>query len=99
MQVSSLAISVGRCRTSNDVSVNSPSVSRRHLNLVVHSLEHIDLEDCGSSYGSWYWNGAQWQSFEQIRLGSNDHIVIGDAKLRVMEIIIAFQVRARSRTQ
>lgn len=98
MQVSSLAISVGRCRASNDVPVNSPSVSRRHLNLVVHNLEQIDIEDCGSSYGSWFWNGNRWQAFERVRLGSNDHIVIGEAKLRVMEIIIAFQVRARSRS-
>lgn len=92
----SLILSVGRCLASNDVPVDNASVSRRHLNIQVHDLQTIDLHDCGSSNGSWYWNGHSWESFRDIRLSANDYIVIGDAKLRIMEIIIAYQVRARS---
>lgn len=90
-------IRVGRCKQSNDVVLDDVSVSRQHLRINVTDVQRLMLEDCQSSCGSFYWDGAQWQRFNSIQLTANDYIYIGTTKLRLMEIIIAYQIKSRSR--
>ncbi|GGW73355.1 FHA domain-containing protein [Alishewanella tabrizica] len=92
-----VTISVGRCTQSNDVAVDDASVSRQHLCLTVNSLQNLQLDDCQSSFGSFYWDGSQWLRFNSIQLSANDYIFIGSTKLRLMEIIIAYQINSRRR--
>jgi len=89
-------VSVGRCSQTNDVVVADASVSRQHLVLAIDSVDAIRVQDRQSAYGSFYWNGEQWQPFQQIVLSANDYIVIGKTKLRLMELIIAFQIKTRN---
>jgi pSer/pThr/pTyr-binding forkhead associated (FHA) protein len=89
-------VSVGRCGQTNDVVVADASVSRQHLLLAIDSVDSIRLQDRQSAYGSFYWDGQQWQPFQQITLSANDYIVIGKTKLRLMELIIAFQIKTRN---
>ncbi|GAA6185323.1 MULTISPECIES: FHA domain-containing protein [Alteromonadaceae] len=97
MFTSDTVISVGRCAQTNDVHINDPSVSRNHLQLRINSLDFIEVRDCGSSYGSFYWEGSQWLQFDVVTLSANDYIVVGETKLRIMEIMIAYQIKSRSR--
>lgn len=94
--MSEFTVSVGRCNQSNDVVVSDPSVSRQHLFMVIDSVDAIRLQDRQSAYGSFFWNGQNWQPFEKIVLSANDYIVIGKTKLRLMELIIAYQVKTRN---
>ena len=95
--MSETIIALGRCPQTNDLQVEDASVSRTHLRLCVTSLQHIEVRDCQSSYGSYYWDGSEWQKFDAIVLTANDYIVIGKTKLRLMEIMIAYQIKSRSR--
>ena len=91
----SVTINVGRCNVDNDVPVNDPSVSRLHLRVTVVSLQRLLIEDRQSRNGSFYWTGKEWQRFNSIELTANDYIFIGDSKLRLMEILIAYQIKHR----
>ncbi|WP_333609212.1 FHA domain-containing protein [Arsukibacterium sp.] len=91
-------IRVGRCSQSNDVVLEDASVSRQHLRLTVTNLQNVQLEDCQSSFGSFYWDGNQWLRFHQAQLTANDYIYIGATKLRLMEVIIAYQINRRRRS-
>ena len=88
-------VSVGRCRQTNDVVVADAGVSRQHLLLTIDSVNTIRVQDRQSAYGSYFWDGQEWQPFQQIVLSANDYIVIGKTKLRLMELIIAYQIRSR----
>ena len=92
-----VTISLGRCKQSNDVAVDDASVSRQHLRITVVNLQQLLLEDCQSSYGSFYWDGQQWQRFSTAQLTADDYIYIGATKLRLMEVIIAYQINSRRR--
>lgn len=97
MFTSDTVISVGRCAQTNDVHINDPSVSRNHLQLSINNLDFIKVKDCDSSYGSYYWEGSQWLQFDVVTLSANDYIIVGQTKLRIMEIMIAYQIKSRSR--
>lgn len=88
-------ISVGRCPQSNDILVADGSVSRQHLLMQIIDLQNIVLHDRQSAYGSYYWDGEHWQQFSQIQLTANDYVILGGTKLRIMEFIIAYQVKYR----
>lgn len=94
--MSEFTISVGRCSQTNDVVVADQSVSRQHLLLAINSVNAIRVQDRQSAYGSFYWDGQQWQAFQQVVLSANDYIVIGKTKLRLMELIIAYQIKTRN---
>jgi pSer/pThr/pTyr-binding forkhead associated (FHA) protein len=91
----SLQIRLGRSAELNDVVVNDSSVSRTHLKLEVLTLQNIILTDLGSRHGSFVWDGEKWQNFQQIQATGNDYVFVGNTKLRIMEIIIAYQIKQR----
>ena len=93
---SGLTMILGRSKANCDVILSDEAVSRRHLSITCHSVEQLALTDLGSSHGSFYWNGESWQQFTEIVLSANDYIYIGNAKLRLMEVLIAYQIRRRS---
>ncbi len=89
---------VGRSAQQCDVIVSDDSVSRVHLQVEAYSSQAITLQDQNSSYGSFYWHEQQqaWLPFQSIDLSVNSYIMIGNAKLRVMELLIAYQVKRRN---
>jgi pSer/pThr/pTyr-binding forkhead associated (FHA) protein len=91
----SLQIRLGRSAELNDVVVNDSSVSRTHLKLEVLTLQNIILTDLGSSHGSFVWDGEKWRQFQQMQVTGNDYVFVGNTKLRIMEIIIAYQIKQR----
>jgi len=91
-----LTIILGRGQAHCDIALTDEAVSRRHLALTCYSTEQIEISDLGSTHGSFYWNGESWQAFTKVNLSANDYIYIGNAKLRVMEILIAYQIKKRN---
>jgi len=87
---------VGRNTQQCQVIVQDESVSRVHLYVQVQDSNSVTFTDQGSSYGSFYWDKEQgWLSFQEVKLSLNDYVMIGNAKLRVMELLIAYQVKLR----
>lgn len=91
-----ITIVLGRSAADCDVRLADEAVSRKHLALTWHSMNQIKLVDLGSSHGSFFWNGEKWQQFSEVTLSANDYIYIGNAKLRLMEVLIAYQIKRRS---
>jgi uncharacterized RDD family membrane protein YckC len=70
---------VGRSRTAQ-VHVPDSTVSRQHARLITGGLGDVQVEDLGSSNGT-YVNGERIEG--RRRLADGDRILIGDAELRV----------------
>lgn len=90
-----LQIILGRSQTDCDVVLQDDAVSRKHLQLNIANAEQVTLLDLGSTHGSFYWNGEEWEPFSQVTLSANDYIYIGNVKLRLMEVLIAYQIKQR----
>ncbi len=91
-----IKITLGRSKARCDVLLKDEAVSRRHLSLSWYSVEQVKLTDLGSTHGSFFWNGETWQAFSEITLSANDYISVGNVKLRLMEVLIAYQIKQRN---
>jgi len=60
-----------------DLTIDAPRISRQHA--VIHIGEHVELEDLGSSNGTWHL-GAR---IERRRLEHGDELYLGDVAVRV----------------
>ena len=70
-------------RQSPDLMIKDSTLSRKHCQLVVEA-GGLFIEDLGSSHGTEV-NGAR---IKRMRLRIDDHIKLGDARLKVLQIDI-----------
>lgn len=82
----------------NHVVLKYDGISRRHLEIDVHSYEKAVIRDLDSTYGSYYYDNQSktWQRFRQVTLPLESFIRIGDTNLYLLEIIIARRIQLKT---
>ena len=69
-------LAVGRSE-SNDITIEHPSVSRRHIELRVNGDGSFDIIDLGASAGTFVFHNGEWTRFGHATVASDEHLRLG----------------------
>lgn len=78
----SFPYSIGKKKTANDYSIDSPAISRKHANICMEDNNYF-IEDLKSTNGT-YVNGVRIKPMEKIEIKEGDIVKLADVELEVM---------------
>lgn len=79
---------IGRSRFS-DLVIESPEVSRRHVELTCTSSGRLFLVRCVAAEGAFVWRNGEWAEIQQGYVSSDEHLRIGTKSYLIGDLLKA----------